>query len=410
MSRLEEADMTDLEAFRAEVRTWLDESFPKSLAGRAAEILGGETIAASEDDAHTWAKRLGEKGWGTPTWPAEYGGGGLSQLEAQVLGQELDRIGAFNPLARTTGMGITMVGPTILEYGTEDQKQRHIPKICRGEVFWSLGYSEPNAGSDLASLQTRAKDKGDHWLVNGQKTWTSGADVSDWCGVLVRTDPGAPKRDGISFLMIDMHQPGIETRPIRLIAGASPFCETFFNDARAEKNEMLGDLNAGWTVGKRLLQHERQSQTGASSGLGGGQRRSLREIVKEYVGVDEAGRLADADLRGRLADHMMNARAHALTIARVTAEARGNAQVSAAASILKNAASLVAQKRAELLVEVMGHQGLGWEGDGYSAYELETVRGWLSGKAMSIYGGSFEIQNNIIAKNILGLPENTQRG
>jgi alkylation response protein AidB-like acyl-CoA dehydrogenase len=307
-------------------------------------------------------------------------------------------------------MGITMVGPTILEYGTEDQKQRHIPRICRGEVFWALGYSEPNAGSDLASLSMKAEDKGDHWLVNGQKTWTSGADHAQWIGVLVRTDFEAAKRDGISFLMIDMDQVGIETRPIPLIGGASPFCETFFNDARAEKNEMLGDLNAGWTVGKRLLQHERQSQTGAISGMGGGKRKPLEEVAREYAGVDGEGRLADADLRSRLTAHMMDAQAHSLTIARVTAEARGNAKVSAAASILKNAASSVLQERAELILEMMGHNGLGWEGEGFDKDELNAVRNWLSGKAMSIYGGSFEIQNNIIAKNILGLPENTQRG
>ncbi len=399
-----------LEAFRAKARTWIAEHFPPSLTGRAAAVMAGETLDAAETEALAWGRRLGEQGWATPTWPAEYGGGGLSQLEAQVLNQELDAAGAFNPLIRTTGMGITMVGPTILEYGTEAQKKRHIPRICRGEVFWSLGYSEPNAGSDLASLATRAEDAGDHWVVNGQKTWTSGADVSDWCGVLVRTDPDAPKRDGISFLMIDMDQPGIETRPIRLIGGASPFCETFFNDARAEKDEMLGELNAGWTVGKRLLQHERASQTGATSGMGGGPRRSLGEVAKRYVGTDDAGRLADADLRGRLADHLMEAKAHGLTLARIAAEARGNAKVSAAASILKNAASRVAQQRAELTLEIMGHQGLGWEGEGFEREELVAVRTWLSGKAMSIYGGSFEIQNNIIAKNILGLPENTQRG
>ena len=401
----------ELEAFRAEARAWVEENFPKSLAGKAATVMASEFIDDSQREALEWGKRLGAKGWATPAWPAEYGGGGLTQLQAQVVNRELDRVGAFNPLVRSTGMGISMVGPTILEYGTEDQKQRHIPRICRGEVFWSLGYSEPNAGSDLASLQTRAIDAGDHWVVNGQKTWTSGADVSDWCGVLVRTDFDAPKRDGISFLMMDMHQPGVETRPIRLIGGASPFCETFFNDARAEKDEMLGELNAGWTVGKRLLQHERQSQTGAMSGFGGGgQRKPLREIAKDYVGVDAEGRLADTDLRSRLADHMMSAKAQSLTIARVVAEARGNAKVSAAASILKNAASAVAQERAELMLELMGHQGLGWEGEGYSEEELGAVRGWLSGKAMSIYGGSFEIQNNIIAKNILGLPENTQRG
>ena len=337
----------ELDEFRAELRGWLKENFPESLAGRATAVMRSEFIDAAESDALAWARCLGGKGWGTPTWPAEYGGGGLSHLQAQVLGQEMERIGAFNPLMRTTGMGITMVGPTILEYGSEDQKQRHIPKICSGEVFWALGYSEPNAGSDLASLTTRAVDAGDHWVVNGQKTWTSGADRAKWIGALVRTDLDAPKRDGISFLMIDMDQPGIETRPIRLIAGESPFCETFFNDARAEKNEMLGDLNAGWTVGKRLLQHERASQTGANSGFGGGPRKSLRDLAKEYVGVDDAGRLLDADLRARLTTHMMDAKAHSLTLARVAAEARGNAKVGAAASILKNAASLVAQQRSE---------------------------------------------------------------
>lgn len=400
----------DIEAVRAEARSWIQENFPPSLKGKGGVVLASETIDDAQRDAHEWGKRLGAKGWGTPTWPTEYGGGGLTQRQAKVLEQELDRAGAFNPLIRTAGMGVTMVGPTILEYGTEAQKKQHIPPICRGEVFWALGYSEPNAGSDLASLQTKAEDMGDYWRVNGQKTWTSGANVAQWIGCLVRTDPEAPKRNGISFLMLDMNQPGIETRPIRLIGGSSPFCETFFNDAMTGKDQLLGPLNGGWAVGKRLLQHERQSQTSAGSGMGGGSKKSLRETAKEYVGVDEQGRLADPDLRKRLVDHMMNAKAQSLTIERVFAESRGNAKVSAAASILKNAASSVAQSRAELLVEILGHQGLGWEGEGFTPDELASVRGWLMGKAVSIYGGSFEIQNNIIAKNILGLPESTQRG
>jgi alkylation response protein AidB-like acyl-CoA dehydrogenase len=275
-------------------------------------------------------------------------------------------------------------------------------------VRWCLGYSEPNAGSDLASLSTRAEDAGDHWVINGQKVWTSGADISDWCGALVRTDPKAGKRDGISFLMFTMDQEGVETRPIRLIAGASPFCETFFNDARAEKTDLLGPLNDGWSVGKRLLQHERASQTGGMDM--GGRPAPLQDIAKRYVGTDGHDRLADADLRIRLAGHLMDAKAHSLTLARIAAEARGNPSVSAAASILKNSATHVAQTRAELTLEIMGHQGLGWEGDAFSSEELAAVRGWLSGKAMSIYGGSFEIQNNIISKNILGLPETTQKG
>lgn len=400
----------ELDAFREEAKSWLADNFPTSLVGQASNILGAHSADRSNPDLDVWIDRLGDKGWGTPTWPAEYGGGGLSQLQAQIVNQEMDVLGAFNPMTITAGMGITMVGPTILEYGTEDQKKRHIPKICKGRTFWSLGYSEPNAGSDLASLQCRAEDMGDHWLLNGQKTWTSGADLSDWCGVLVRTDMDVAKRDGISFVMIAMNQSEIETRPIRLIAGASSFCETFFNDAKARKDDLLGELNAGWTVGKRLLQHERQSQAGASSGTGGGKKRSLQDIAEKYVGLDSQGKLTDTDLRSRLADHMMEAKSHKLTVARIVAESRGNAKVSAAASILKNAASTVAQNRAELLLEIMGHQGLGWEGDDFTAEELATVRTWLSGKAISIYGGSFEVQNNIIAKNILGLPENTQRG
>ena len=397
------------ESFRAEAAAWLAEHFPSSLAGRGAELVTGESLQGGNADLDIWCQRLGAKGWATPTWPAEYGGGGLSQLEAETLKAEMTRLGAFNPLTVKAGMGITMVGPTILEYGTERQKRRHIPPICRGEVFWALGYSEPNAGSDLASLACRAEDKGDHWLVNGQKTWTSGADRAQWIGCLVRTDPSAPKRDGISFLILDMNQPGIETRPIRLIGGASPFCETFFNDAVADKDEILGELNAGWTVGKRLLQHERQSQT-AAGGMGGASRLSLPDLAERYVGRDDAGHIDDADLRARLAAHMMSAKAQKLTLERVVAEARGNAKVSAAASILKNAASNVSQERAELLVEILGHRGLGWDGDPFEAEELEAVRSWLSSKAVSIYGGSAEIQNNIIAKNILGLPENTQRG
>jgi len=304
------------------------------------------------------------------------------------------------------GMGITMIGPTILDYGTEEQKAKHIPPIVRGEVQWCVGYSEPNAGSDLASLQTKAVDAGDHWVINGQKTWTSGAQYSDWCGLLTRTDPTARKHDGISFMLVDMHQPQIETRPIALIAGASPFCETFFTDAKAPKDALLGQLNVGWTVGKRLLQHERASQTGAP--MGGGRSVPLHEIAKRYVGEDASGRLDDQDLRTRLVRHEMDAKVHALTLARVMAESKEANGATNGASVLKNSATHVAQTRAELTLEIFGHQGLGWAGDDFSKEELDTVRGWLSGKAMSIYGGSFEIQNNIISKRILGLPDNTQ--
>jgi len=393
---------SDLKAFRAEARAWLEDNFPPSLKGQPNIMMAMMEGLQADGDLAAWKSRMGAKGWGTPTWPAEYGGGGLTPQQARVLQEEMARLEAFNPLM--AGMGISMVGPTILDYGTEEQKRRHIPPIVKGEIRWCLGYSEPNAGSDLAALQTKCEDKGDHWRINGQKIWTSGAQWSDWCGMLVRTDPTARKHDGISFIMIDMKQPGIETRPIKLIAGASPFCETFFTDAQAEKGDMLGELNNGWTVGKRLLQHERASQTGGRFATTPPP--PLQEIAKRYVGVDDKGRLDDPDLRPRLAAHLMHARAHGLTLARAAAESKAGA--GNAASVLKNSATAMAQTRAELTIEIMGNRGLGWDGAGFSDDEVEAVRAWLSGKAMSIYGGSAEIQNNIIAKRILGLPDMTK--
>jgi alkylation response protein AidB-like acyl-CoA dehydrogenase len=393
----------DLDSFRDAARAWLDANFPASLRGRGAEMLARYDGGVFDDDMLAWKTAMGAKGWAVPTWPSQYGGGGLSAEQARVLAQEMAKAGAFNPVAH--GMGVTMIGPTILDYGTEAQKREHIPRIARGDVRWCVGYSEPGAGSDLASLMTRCEDKGDHWLVNGQKIWTSGAQWGDWCGTLVRTDFKAKKHDGISFLLIDMRQPSVETRPIKLISGASPFCETFFTDCQVPKDALLGELNKGWSVGKRLLQHERASQTGAS---GGGRVVPLPDIAKRYLEVGPDGRLADSDLRARLAQHVMDGRAHNLTLARVMAEAKGNAGPSNAASVLKNSATQVAQGRAELTLEIMGAQGLGWDGEAFAPDELEAVRGWLWGKAMSIYGGSAEIQNNIISKRILGLPDTTQ--
>jgi len=332
---------TGLETFRSEARAWLEANFPPSLKGKGA-LGNAEGVSSSEPDLIKWRKAIGAKGWATPTWPKAYGGGGLSAAEARVLQQEMSKAGAFNPLM--FGMGITMIGPTILDYGTEEQKLKHLPPIIRGEVQWCVGYSEPNAGSDLASLQTRAIDEGDHWVINGQKTWTSGAQYSDWCGLLVRTNPKAPKHEGISFLLLDMHQKGVETRPIRLIAGASPFCETFITDAVAPKNALLGQLNGGWTVGKRLLQHERASQTG-SRGTGAAPQ-PLSQLAIEYVGLGADGRLSDTDLRKRVTDNMMAARAHDLTLARAAAEAKGSNSPGFAASVLKNSATSLAQTRA----------------------------------------------------------------
>jgi alkylation response protein AidB-like acyl-CoA dehydrogenase len=386
----------DLTAFRGAVRSWVASNFPLSLSGRAP-LMGERDL--DEPDFRAWKEALCGVGWGTPTWPKAYGGGGLTRDEARVLREEIRRVGGWNPIGWT--MGVRMLGPTLLEFGTEAQKREHIPQIARGETRWCQGYSEPNAGSDLASLQTRAEDRGDHFRVNGQKLWTSGGQSSDWCFCLVRTDTRR-KHEGISFLLIDMMTPGVEVRPIRLISGASPFCETFFKDVDVPKANLVGPLNGGWTVGKRLLQYERQRSEDAP--VRAGDNRAIEAVAKDYIGVDGEGRLADADLRIRLTHHLMERRAFDLTMQRVSATASAGGP-SAATSILKNVSSKISQERAELLVELMGAQGLAGGGAGFGEYEISSVREWLAGKATTIYAGSYEIQNNIIAKRILGLPD-----
>jgi len=395
---MEDAEAKDLAAFREEARSWLEANFPKSLSGRDDEPTAPYGQATPSADQELWRQRMAAKGWSTPTWPAALGGGGLTASQARVLLAEMARIGAANPIG---GMGISMFGPTLLEYGTEAQKQRYIPDIVAGKVWWCQGYSEPGSGSDLASLQTRAEDKGDHFLVNGQKIWTSGAQYADMIFCLVRTDT-TKKQEGISFVVFSMHQSGVEVRPIPLIAGHSPFCETFFTDVEVPKENLIGRLNGGWSVAKRLLQFER------SPGGGGVRQPELGVVAKKYVGEDENGRLADSDLRMRIIANAIEQRAVQLTNRRVAVETKGNAGPSAASSILKNANAKAAQDRAELLVEAMGAQGLGWEGADYTEDERAAVRQWLSGKAASIYSGSHEIQNNIITKRILGLPDPTR--
>lgn len=396
-----EANDTEAAVFRADVREWLAANFPPSLQG--VDVLAINVVGPIDGDALLWKQRMGAVGWGAPTWPSEYGGGGLTSAQTQILHEEMADIGARNPIGT---MGITMLGPTLLEFGDEVQKRRHIPAICRGESRWCQGYSEPGAGSDLASLQTRAEDMGDHFLVNGQKVWTSGAQYADWCFCLVRTDT-TRKHHGISFLLIDMKSTGVDVRPIKLISGISPFCETFLTDVVVPKENLVGSVNGGWSIGKRLLQYERGGSHFVA--LAGGnvgrnpQAGSLDALAKDYVGVDGEGRLADAELRSRLIAHQMDTRAYLLTSQRSQAEAEGGGGPSTTTSIMKNVGSRIAQERAELAIEIMGVRGLGAEGDAFTSAELDQTRLWLGGKASTIYGGTTEIQNNIIAKRILGL-------
>ena len=388
----------DTEVFRQEVRQFIAESFPDSLRGKGNALAAVEGPATESEAQKAWREAMGSRGWGTPTWPAEYGGGGLSRKQAAILNEELARAGAYNPIG---GMGVMMFGPTLLEYGSEAQKKEHIPPICRGEIRWCQGYSEPNAGSDLANLQTMAEDKGDYYLVNGQKTWTSGGQWADKCFCLVRTDR-SDKHKGISFLLIDMDAPGVEVRPIKMISGMSPFCETFFDDVKVPKENLVGEEGQGWTIGKRLLQHERTNLSGGGS-MARMMGASLADIAKKYVETEDDGRIADAVLRDRIADFEIRWNAFLLTARRAADESKAQGGVSEISSVLKKVGTKLGQERAELTIEIMGLQGLGWEGEGFTDAELAGVRGWLFGKATTIYGGSTEIQNNIIAKRVLGM-------
>ncbi len=352
------------------------------------------------DDQRLWIDRCAERGFTVPTWPEEYGGAGLGKDEYVALLREMRALDIREPVS---GMGTTMIGPTLLEYGTDDQKARHLPRIARGEVWWCQGYSEPGSGSDLASLRTRAEDRGDHFLINGQKIWTSGANNADWIFCLVRTDPDVPKHEGISFLLFSMDQPGVTVRPIRLISGASPFCETFFDNAVAQKEDLVGELNKGWTVAKRLLQHERSGIGMLASGTNRESGTELHDLARRFAGEDD-GRIADEGLRRSIAGHHIDAEAYRLTQRRTVEESRGSTP-GPQTSIFKYYGANLRKERAELQVSMMGTRGIGWEGDGFGGGELDMTRAWLAGKAGSIAGGSNEVQLNIIAKRVLGLPD-----
>jgi alkylation response protein AidB-like acyl-CoA dehydrogenase len=397
--------MSDLEAFRQEVRAWLEASCPPSMRGAGAavtdedgSIWGGRRAKWNNPEAKLWLDRMVAKGWTAPTWPKEYGGGGLSSAENRVLQQELGRIKARPPLM---SFGIWMLGPVLLEYASEEQKKEHLPKIIRGEIRWCQGYSEPGAGSDLAGLRTQAVDKGDHYLINGQKVWTSYADQADWIFCLVRTD-NTKKHEGISFILFDMTTPGVEARPIKLISGASPFCETFFTDVKVPKKNLVGKLNGGWDIAKRLLQYERQNISAGGFGGGGNGAYDLEHAALEHVGADH-GRISDRDLRARITAHKMEARAFTLTVRRAEEESKQGKGPSAATSIIKYAAAKINQDRTELMVEVLGTQGLGWEGAQFTPQELAATRAFLRAKGNSIEGGTSEVNLNVVSKRVLGL-------
>ncbi len=393
--------MSDLNTFRTETRSWLEANCPESMRVpiRSFEDIynGGRNPEMSHPDQKIWCDRMAERGWTVPEWPKAYGGGGLSKAEAKVLREEMARIGARSPL---DSFGISMLGPALLKFGNEDQKLEHLPPIVRGEIRWCQGYSEPNAGSDLASLATRAEDKGDHYIVNGQKIWTSYADKADWIFCLVRTDNTGSKHEGISFVLFDMATPGVTTRPIKLISGSSPFCETFFDDVPVLKKNLVGEEGKGWTIAKYLLTHEREmiSSFGAASG-----KKTLGQRAADNMGTDASGRLRAGTLRSVIAQYQLDTLAFAATMEKVTAEAKAGQGLGPASSIFKYYGTELNKRRNELLLSVEGESALGWDGEEYN--EGEIARAWLRSKGNSIEGGTSEVQLNIVAKRVLGLPD-----
>jgi alkylation response protein AidB-like acyl-CoA dehydrogenase len=392
--------MTDLDRFRSEARNWLQDNCPPSMRtppGDGNIPRGGRVPEEVSEDALVWLDAMREKRWVAPAWPVEYGGGGLSPAEMGVLREELVRISARAPII---SIGLMMFGPMLLEFGTEEQKLRFLPDIAAGRVRWCQGFSEPGAGSDLASLQTRCEDKGDHWLINGQKIWTTFADVSDWLFCLVRTDRQAPKWEGISMVLIDMRSDGVEARPIELISGASIFCETFLTDVKVPKDLMVGPLNSGWTIAKRLLQHER-------SAIGTGRQRNegmAHDAVLTLRQEDDAP--MDAGMRARLAGIEIDELAIAATTAQLGAEIAAGNNRPFIESLLKVASCNIRQNRSELIAHSMGSRALSLD-DTILPAENDARTTWLRNRALSIEGGSTEINLNIVAERLLQLPRSS---
>jgi len=375
--------------FQAEMRDWLEANCPASMRdGSIADddiCWGGKDWVFTCDDQRDWLNRMAGRGLTVPTWPKEYGGAGLSRAEEKIFQSEMARINARPPLQ---SFGIWMLGPALLEFGTEEQKQALLPPIVRGEIRWCQGYSEPGAGSDLASVQTKCDDMGDHWLVQGQKIWTSYANKADWIFALVRTDREARKHLGISFVLIDMTSKGVSTKPIKLISGVSPFCETFFDQVKVPKEQVVGTVNRGWDVAKYLLTHERQMISSGGQGLGGG--RPLGAILAENGGLDDATLRADA-LRTEV-----DALAIGLTLERYKDQAEAGQGVGDASAMLKYVGTELNKRRHELIMAAGGSDALEWP-DGRAPL-------WLRTKANSIEGGTSEVMLSIISRRVLGLP------
>jgi alkylation response protein AidB-like acyl-CoA dehydrogenase len=380
--------------FRATLRKWLDENCPSEMrdggSGEETICWGGKNWVFTSDAQRVWLERCAAKGYTVPTWPVDYGGAGLTRDQEKIFHEEMARINARVPLQ---SFGIWMLGPALMHFGSHEQKLHYLPPVARGEVRWCQGYSEPGAGSDLANVQTYGADRGDHWLVNGQKIWTSYADKADWIFALVRTDRDAPKHKGISFLLFSMDEPGVETRPIKMISGISPFCETFFTDVKVPKDQIVGEENKGWDVAKYLLTHEREMISGGAGGLAGAGR-ALGAVLSETMGG-----LSDATLRADAMKCEIDSLAISLTLERYKDQSEAGQGAGDASAMLKYMGTELNKQRHELMMTAGGSDALEWDGP------LGNRAGdWLRTKANSIEGGTSEVMLSIVSRRVLGLP------
>lgn len=398
--------MENSAAFRQEVRQWLEENCPESMRGPVpsmeAQSWGGRNAHFQTEDQKLWFERMRDKGWFCPDWPQKYGGGGLDGEQVAILREELKRI---NARPAHINLGIWMAGPAIMEFGTEEQKLEHLPKIARGEIRWCQGYSEPGAGSDLAGLQTKAVRDGDHFVINGSKIWTSYADESDYIYCLVRSNPTAPKREGITFIVFDMQTEGVSTKPIELINGDAHFCQTFFDNVRVPVANVIGEIDKGWTVARRVLELERAMMAEIEESAARHEDSPVA-LAKEYIGLDGQGKIANPALRERIVQNAINAEAMEITMRRVVEEfVAADPLAGMAAMIAKYQGTEEDKRKYQLLMDIMGNKGLGWEGDAFSEDELRISKQHLLTYAHTIAGGTSEVQLNIIAKRVLGLPD-----
>lgn len=394
--------MQDTDTFRAETRAWLQAHCPPAMRQPLTQeeiVWSGSEITFGNDDQRVWFERMRDRGWFAPDWPKELGGGGLTPKQARIVEQEMQRLSCRPP---QFNLGVWMLGPVLLEIGTEEQKREHLAPMMEGRMRWCQGFSEPNAGSDLASLKTSARvDENGDFVINGSKIWTSYGDAADWMYALVRTDPTVKKQEGISFVLIDMKSPGVTVKPIELISGKSSFCEVFFDEVRVPARQLVGPLNGGWTVAKKLLQHERAAMSKFSEGSAPSH--DALAVARPYL-YGEDGTLLEPVWRDKLAALLMDSQAFALTHQRVLEQGMARMDVSGPASTMKLVQTEQEVAKYEFLMQVMGQRGLSWEGDEFSADEHDIGRLWLLAKTYTIGGGSSEVQLNIIAKRVLGLP------